>query len=636
MPLQSQISRINEILCKISKINGPINRSKDFMKWFEETFSSEWMYVDQNESLPTLPVPSLQQTLKKYEKQMEVILEPDDRLRLKRITKKFLEDKSIGSHLQENLINRRKMFKNWAYEYWLNDFYLSNRLPLPINSNPSSCSSSSIHIQDVCRVAARTIHFTVAFELLLGYNIFPKEQFYTKFPLCNSQYSKLFRSCRIPGKINDHCHVSLDKSDTNVIIIHRSNFYCIPIEKTDIIDENRIYNQLKLIINDNRQSPPVGILTTLGREEWWDVRRRLMQNSINEYNLKLIENSLLVICIDEPISNNLNEIIDEDERMLVLLKETMYGGNHNRRNRFYDKTTQMVLSNNLYGYCFEHSLIDGTVIAVFKELLLKSIFEIPLECKENVNQEPLLKPKMLEWCLQVQDLESIANAEKQFQKLTDDLDLIIYTFKKYGINFIKSNKCSPDGFIQLTLQLTYFKLHGKLCCSYESASTRRFLEGRVDCIRSATIEALEWAKVMVNATTNSNLKFSAWQKAIRAHVQETQDVISGQGIDVHLLGLREAAKETNMSFLPDLFTDKSYQIANQFILSSSQTGPFKNLFGGFGPTDSNGYGVHYALYSDNIVFTISSFHSSKDTCSEKFKLALYESFCDIEKMLEEY
>lgn len=32
--------------------------------------------------------------------------------------------------------------------------------------------------------------------------------------------------------------------------------------------------------------------------------------------------------------------------------------------------------------------------------------------------------------------------------------------------------------------------------TYESASTRRFLLGRVDCIRSATTEALEWAKAM--------------------------------------------------------------------------------------------------------------------------------------------
>lgn len=39
-------------------------------------------------------------------------------------------------------------------------------------------------------------------------------------------------------------------------------------------------------------------------------------------------------------------------------------------------------------------------------------------------------------------------------------------------------------------------MYGHLVTTYESASTRRFLLGRVDCIRSATTEALEWATAM--------------------------------------------------------------------------------------------------------------------------------------------
>lgn len=40
------------------------------------------------------------------------------------------------------------------------------------------------------------------------------------------------------------------------------------------------------------------------------------------------------------------------------------------------------------------------------------------------------------------------------------------------------------------------RIYGNLVSTYESASTRRFLQGRVDCIRSASTEALEWAKAM--------------------------------------------------------------------------------------------------------------------------------------------
>ena len=42
------------------------------------------------------------------------------------------------------------------------------------------------------------------------------------------------------------------------------------------------------------------------------------------------------------------------------------------------------------------------------------------------------------------------------------------------------------------------RIHSSLCATYESASTRRFQSGRVDCIRASHPEALAWAKAMVS------------------------------------------------------------------------------------------------------------------------------------------
>lgn len=58
---------------------------------------------------------------------------------------------------------------------------------------------------------------------------------------------------------------------------------------------------------------------------------------------------------------------------------------------------------------------------------------------------------------------------------------------------------SPDCYIQLALQFTIYRMYGRLFCTYESASTRRFRHGRVDCIRSATEEAHAWAQAMCQA-----------------------------------------------------------------------------------------------------------------------------------------
>lgn len=62
------------------------------------------------------------------------------------------------------------------------------------------------------------------------------------------------------------------------------------------------------------------------------------------------------------------------------------------------------------------------------------------------------------------------------------------------------------------------------------------------------------------------------------------DNIMGQGIDIHLLGLREAARETAptaASPLPELFNDELYKDSNLFPLSTSQVCRFKKLLHGF-------------------------------------------------------
>ena len=44
--------------------------------------------------------------------------------------------------------------------------------------------------------------------------------------------------------------------------------------------------------------------------------------------------------------------------------------------------------------------------------------------------------------------------------------------------------------------LIFFRVHRRLVSTYESASLRRFRNGRVDNIRAATAEALAWVKAM--------------------------------------------------------------------------------------------------------------------------------------------
>lgn len=75
---------------------------------------------------------------------------------------------------------------------------------------------------------------------------------------------------------------------------------------------------------------------------------------------------------------------------------------------------------------------------------------------------------------------------------------------------------SPDAYIQLALQLTYYKVHRKLVSTYESAAIRQYKLGRVDNIRGATMEALGWAKAMCDEISEITVRLP---RAVNARAQ---------------------------------------------------------------------------------------------------------------------
>ena len=57
---------------------------------------------------------------------------------------------------------------------------------------------------------------------------------------------------------------------------------------------------------------------------------------------------------------------------------------------------------------------------------------------------------------------------------------------------LKRSNLSPDGTMQMVLQLAHQRMHGYTPSTYESASMAAFKHGRTETIRSATIEANEF------------------------------------------------------------------------------------------------------------------------------------------------
>lgn len=93
-----------------------------------------------------------------------------------------------------------------------------------------------------------------------------------------------------------------------------------------------------------------------------------------------------------------------------------------------------------------------------------------------------------------------------------------FVFNDFGSNEIKKCKLSPDSFIQIAMQITYYKIHQRPVAHYESAALRRFQNARTECIRSTSTESIQFAKLMADDQRGSTEeKKKAMMKAIDAH-----------------------------------------------------------------------------------------------------------------------
>lgn len=205
-------------------------------------------------------------------------------------------------------------------------------------------------------------------------------------------------------------------------------------------------------------------------------------------------------------------------------------------NRWFDKFMQFIVSRDgTCGLVIEHSGSEGITLIRFLHQFLQFVdqestcgsfdqnlrFGVDDESRSNRcsridsyhkrnsgynNEVPIsaelitrLREKQvfqLKFDLDETCLTGIQDASDRVDRLIQDLDLFVLIFNSFGKEFIKSQFMSPDAFIQLSLQLTHYKVHRRLVSSYESAGTRQFRSGRVDNIRSCTCEALNWAQAM--------------------------------------------------------------------------------------------------------------------------------------------
>lgn len=593
-------------------------------------------YLTHQKGLPTLPVPPLQQTCERYIAALEPIVKTEELKHTKNLVEEFQKPGGDGERLQRALEKRASSTENWLSEWWVQVAYLDYRLPVVVHSSPGLVlpRMNFNDKQGQIRFAAKLIAGVLDFKTMIDNETLPVE-FMGEKPLCMNQYYQVLSSCRIPGLKRDSIvnHARSSPSPKHVTVVHNCQFFVLEVYNSDgtPLTVDQLCVQLEHICNSSQQnnSEPVGILTTLDRDSWGRTYQNLIKDKINKDSVSAIQRSIFTVCLDGAMP----QVAGDMYRSCAAVQMLHGGGSQwNSANRWFDKTLQFIIGED--GTCganYEHAPAEGPPIVALIDHVVE--YTRRIEMGQTPTQSSSV-PQKLHFKITPDIKKDIEEAKHAMDILAQDLDMRVVVFEDFGKNVPKTHKMSPDAFIQVALQLAFYRMYQHSCATYESASLRMFRLGRTDTIRSASNASAEFVKAFDNPSKQNTEKVELLEKAVKAHRWYTNMAISGQAIDRHLLGLKMLAFEQQIT-LPQVFTDNSYVKALHYRLSTSQVPSKTDCVMCFGPVVANGYGVCYNPMDDHINFAVSSFNTCDETNAAAFAQTVKGALLDMRTLLQQ-
>ncbi|KAM9324110.1 carnitine O-palmitoyltransferase 2, mitochondrial [Gastrophryne carolinensis] len=606
-------------------------------------------------SLPRLPIPKLEDTIRRYLNAQRPLLDDEQFRKTEQLALNF--QNGVGKQLDEELVQQDKQNKHTSYISgpWF-DMYLCARDPIVLNFNPfmsftfdpkpefnnqlvraTNMTVSAMRFLKTMRAGClepEIFHLNPAKSDTQGFRKIIRwvpsslswygAYMVNAYPLDMSQYFRLFNSTRIP-KLNKDELVTHERA-RHLLVLRKGNFYVFDVLDKDgnIVNASEIFAHLNYIQSDSSPVPefPLGYLTSENRDRWAIVRQKLLDNG-NHEALQKIDSAVFCLCLDDfPIKDNIH------------LSHNMLHGSG--LNRWYDKSFSIIMAEDgTAAINFEHSWGDGVAVLRFQNEVFKDTTERPAVSPQSTpaTVDSSKAVEKLSFNLDDSLKAAVTDAKKKFDAAVGSLTIASMEFKRGGKEFLKTQKLSPDAISQLSFQMAFLRQYGQTTATYESCSTAAFKHGRTETIRPATIYTKKCSEAFVNNSSKNNAAElrEMLNECSKYHGQLTKEAAMGQGFDRHLFALRYLAAGKGMT-LPDLFLDPAYARINHNILSTSTlTSPAVQL-GGFAPVVPDGFGVGYGVHDEWMGCNVSAY-PARDV--RQFVQCVHQSLEDIFKLLED-
>ncbi|KAI9088521.1 Choline/Carnitine o-acyltransferase-domain-containing protein [Phlyctochytrium arcticum] len=398
-------------------------------------------------------------------------------------------------------------------------------------------------------------------------------------PLSMDQYQWLFNACPDPRK------------NTHIVVIRKNQFF----------------QQLSTYDIEAHKAAPIGVLTS---------ENQLLKSPLSQDALDVIERSAFVVCLD-------------DTKPVTREESSRACWHGDGRNRFFDKPIQFIIfDNGKAGFLGEHSMMDATPTNNMCDWIATGLSRDAIN-HGSKSSSSSVTPRKLEFDVTPAITDKIQTAEQHFDALVAKHDVRVQAFFDYGKDLIKKFKTSPDAYVQMAIQLAYYKMHGVSRPTYESASTRKFAFGRTETCRSVSLESVAWVKAMEDPSVSIAEKAQLGKRAVVSHTKYMTDAGENRGVDRLWLGLKLIMKKDEP--VPAFFTDPSFDYSKHWYLSTSQI-PSENYDGyGWGEVVPDGYGIAYMVNSRSLHFNIACLNEMR---ADRMQYYLAEALRDMRVVFE--
>ena len=566
--------------------------------------------------LPSLPRPSLQDTLDLFEASRQAIDSTEEQTITAAAIHQFLE--GPGPALIQLLDNIPEVTIAEAYE---KDIYLKRREPLQNFStfslvHPITAPSHS-------QIARATILTVAALDFarrMVAGEMAPDELHGA--PLDGEYRNWLFCATRQPGPMIDH--MKRHPWSNSIVVLRRGHVFQITLPSSKEESTPSAIHAAYRAILDVSEGPETAVssFTADERTSWAKIRSDLESLPENADILAAIDKCAFVVCLDDeaPVTGG-------ERHMQFLLN----GQDARLSNRWLDKPFQLaVTANGFSAEVYEHTKLDGMDVRSLHRHLIDSLFlhgerDIPLGLLDS---ETTAYPiREFRWKIDEKAVQHITRI--QLRGLSYGIiDHRIIRREGLGFNFLRDQRAPPNATAHLSVLLAVYLVDREVRPAWEVTSLASFSRGRVEWVQTV-IPALRLfvETAAPAAVTGDSLRDSDTRKKLRAlfdaaaiaHTRLMSTAVRGRGYVKQMYAILGALDSLSNSAveteLPPLFRTHAWDATRRggpdqglkigFMANDGEHGDEWDE-GGFLMNGDRGVYVHCAVEKHGAKFSVSA------------------------------